>query len=123
MYQFLCLLGPAVITWLLRKKYSKQKQEGREALLTAVAEIISYAFIQMAVILLVCKPLGRVQLVILSDGSLDIQYGSTAVFMSVCLSAVLGFTAVKDIQKADSRLDQETKMRQGGMEEEDDRSR
>lgn len=124
MYQFLCLFGPAVLTWLLRSKYLKQntgrnidrhinrsigrrqaEKGGKETVLGALIEIISYAFIQMVVILMVCKPLGRAQLTILSNGSLDIQYGSTAVFVSVCLSVIMGFTAVKDIHPYEESKD------------------
>lgn len=104
MYQFLCLFGPAVLTWRLREKIlnsdKNKEQDGKvKIILSAAAEIISYALINMAVVLLILKPLGRVQLVILADGRLDIQYGITSILASICVAVVLGVTSIKNFSK------------------------
>lgn len=104
MYQFMCILGPGILTWLLRREIENgnigsEKSENKsnameESYFIVIAKIISYAFINMAVILLVFKPLGRVQLAVLSNGMLDVHYGAAAVFASVCVSVFLGITSL-----------------------------
>lgn len=104
MYEFMCMLGPGVLTWLLRteiedKCAGSEKEEERtdfiaESIFTTVLKIIAYAFINMVVILAVLKPLGRVQLVVLSDGRIDLHYGAAAVFMSVCTAVMIGITSL-----------------------------
>lgn len=104
MYEFMCMLGPGILTWLLRTQIADKCADGEkegegtdfkvESIFTAVLKIIAYAFINMVVILTVLKPLGRVQLVVLSDGRIDLHYGAAAVFMSVCTAVLIGITSL-----------------------------
>ncbi len=91
MYQFMCILGPGVLTWLLRREVKSGEVHVKKSdIFIDIAKIISYALINMSVIVMFLKPLGRVQLVTLSNGMLEVHYGSAALFAATCLALALG---------------------------------
>ena len=91
MYQFLYLFGPGALTWLV--KNAGRQEEGKEqngSRFQSVLEILVYALVNAAAMVLLLKPGGRVQLAVLANGMLDLQYGGTALVVSVVFAVFLG---------------------------------
>ncbi len=91
MYQFLYLFGPGTLTWLVKHagRQDMEKDKDRNCF-QAVLEILVYALVNAAAMVLLLKPGGRVQLTVLANGMLDLQYGATALIVSVAFAAFLG---------------------------------
>lgn len=88
MFQFLCLFGPGVLAWLVKSHCCQKEQDSQ--LIVVLAEMVSYSLVTLAAVMSVLKPLGRIHLVLLSNGQLDVQYGASAILASVCFALVLG---------------------------------
>lgn len=96
MYQFLYLFGPGVASWLVGGLCAGFSGEDRGIFLT-VARVITYALVDTAIVTVICKPLGRVQFVVLQDGSITIHYGAFALAVATVVAIVAG-TAIAAIE-------------------------
>lgn len=90
MYQFLYLFGPGVLAWLAGAVYSHFEEKNMKSIFMEVARVIGYALLDMTVVLIICKPFGRVQFVILADGMLTVNYGVSALLVAVAVAVVIG---------------------------------
>lgn len=95
MFQFLYLFGPGVLTRLVYVRYKQHKtkrleKEKDKNYLDIVIEIISHSLVNMALTLAILKPFGRVQLVVLADGRMDVHYGVSAILVSIFLAVIIG---------------------------------
>ncbi len=90
MYQFLYLFGPGVATWLTGRLCSGPGQQVEGSIFLEAARVIAYALLDAAVVTAVCKPLGRVQFIVLADGSLTVYYGATALITAAVVAVAAG---------------------------------
>lgn len=91
MFQILYLLGPGILAWFIKSKCCQE--DGENHALCALAEMVSYALVNMAIITAIFKPLGRIQLVVLPNGQMDVHYGVSALLASVGLAVLLGISS------------------------------
>lgn len=87
MMQLIYLFGPAAITYLIIDKCSKER---KDLWYMAAIKICSYALVDLAVIVLLLTPFDKVKTVYSEAGILSIQYGFTAVILSVPISIIVG---------------------------------
>lgn len=93
MYQFIYLVGPGVASWLVGEIYSGFRNEadaGSFRVFLTVARVIAYALVNVAIVSVICKPLGKVQFVVLQDGSITVHYGASALMVAVAVAIVTG---------------------------------
>ena len=94
MFQFLYVLGPAAITYFTVRKCVKDEPANWY---TALIELLAYAMVDAAVMILGLLSSGKVEIVILQNGVKHLQYGGTAVLLSIPVAVICGIviSAVK----------------------------
>ena len=93
MYQFLYLIGPGVLAWLSGAVYghfAEQTEKSIKSIFMEAAKIVAYALLDVTAVTVVCKPLGRVQFAVLTDGTLTVHYGVSALLLAVLAAVVIG---------------------------------
>lgn len=90
MYQFLYLFGPGVAAWLIGRLCFGCREEAERSIFLGVARVIAYALLDAAIVTAVCKPMGRIQFVVLADGSLTVHYGASALITAAVVAVVIG---------------------------------
>lgn len=96
MFQFLYLFGPAAITYFTVRKCTK---EAPQNWYTALIELISYAMVNAAVMVLFLLSSGKVEIVILQNGMKHLQYGGTAFLLVIPVAVIVGIL-ISVIRKA-----------------------
>lgn len=87
MMQLIYLFGPAAITYLIIYKCSNER---KDLWYMALIKICSYTLIDLAVIVLLLTPFDKIKTVYTETGILNIQYGFTAVILSIPVSIIVG---------------------------------
>lgn len=95
MYQFLCLFAPGMLAWLVSLRYARTdaEQVKKEGVLLAAAKVAAYAMADLTVVAAVLHPLGRMQFVVLPDGTMTVQYGVSALVVAVAAGVGIGVCA------------------------------
>ncbi|MDE7312510.1 MAG: hypothetical protein K2N87_12955 [Eubacterium sp.] len=95
MYQFLCLFGPGVLSWLIDVQCTGMGEEKveKDGVLLAAAKAIAYSLLDLAATAVVCRPFGRMQFAVLPDGTLTVHYGASALAVAAGIAVVLGLCA------------------------------
>ncbi len=95
MYEFLCLFGPGVLSWLVSVRFCGQGEEkmAEGGILLAAARVISYALIDLTAVAAVCRPFGRIQFAVMPDGAFTVHYGVSALAAASVLAIVTGLCA------------------------------
>lgn len=91
MYNFLSLFGVGTISFLVRKRFLADGEK-TEPVYLMLLEILAFDVINMAFVVGILKPFGRVQIGVF-EGKVFVLYGSTALFLAVILAAALGYAA------------------------------
>ena len=73
---------------LYRKTYFVEQTE--KSIFMEAAKIVTYALLDVTAVTVVCKPLGRVQFAVLTDGTLTVHYGVSALLLAVLAAVVIG---------------------------------
>lgn len=88
MFSFIYLFAPGIISWLVRRYFSREKENGN--LFAQVCEILAYAAVVMALTAAFLEPQGDVAVEVLANGILTVRYGTKALTLSVALAAAMG---------------------------------
>lgn len=97
MFHFLYLFGPGVLSWVVNK-ISNGKEDDEKDVFLAIAQIIAYALVNVTVVVSVLKPIGKIRMVNLADGTLDLQYGGMALLASVVFAVLIGWGGAKALK-------------------------
>lgn len=94
MFSFLYVFGPAAITYFTVRKCTKEEPANWY---TALIELIAEAVLDAAVMILFLLSSGKVEIIILQNGIKHLQYGGTAVLLSLPVAVICGIliSAVK----------------------------
>lgn len=87
MFRFLCGLGPAAITFLTVRKCTDSAPTNWY---TSCIDLVAYAALDMAILILLLEPCGKVEIIVMSNGFKNIQYGGTAFLLSIPVAIVSG---------------------------------
>lgn len=87
MFSFLYLFGPAAITYFTVRKCTKEEPTNWY---TALIELIAEAILDAAVMILLLLSSGKVEIIILQDGMKHLQYGGTAILLSIPVAVICG---------------------------------
>lgn len=87
MFQFLYIVGPAAITYLMIHHILNKDTI---PYFTGVLELISYAALDAAITTLLLSPFKKVVIVKIASGIKDIQYGGTAFIFSLVVGVIVG---------------------------------
>ncbi len=97
-FEFLCLAGPGALSFVVCQSLLHRKGIKRSAKLS-ILEAIAYAVLNMAIVVMLLKPIDRVQLRIAENGMLVLYYGSTALLLAVVLAIGLGVAGAMLLSK------------------------
>lgn len=102
MFQFLFIFGPAAITYTIAAKLSGSSPDNWYS---ALISLICCAELD-AVITSVCLlPFGRVEIIMMTNGVKNIQYGGTAFIFSLIVGVLCGLVIAALKKNARVRLD------------------
>lgn len=87
MFQYLYILGPAAITYFTVCKCTKKEAANWY---TAFMELIAYATVNVAVMILFLLSSGKVEIIIMENGVKHLQYGGTAFLLSIPVAVICG---------------------------------
>ncbi len=95
MYQFLYLFAPGVLSWLvsMRGRQADGEQMEKEGILLAAAKVIAFSMLDLTAVAVILKPFGRMQFVVLPDGTLTVDYGVSALAVATAAAVVTGMCA------------------------------
>ena len=95
MYQFLYLFAPGVLSWLvsMRDRQADGEQMEKEGILLAAAKVIAFSMLDLTAVAVILKPFGRMQYVVLPDGTLTVHYGVSALAVATAAAVVTGLCA------------------------------
>lgn len=102
MFRFLCIFGPAAITYLIYIGLTGKKVTNY---FVALMEVILFAMLNTGILFAALSPFGRVELIKLDNGVREIRYGGTAFLLSFVVSAVLGVVSAMITKRVEIRLD------------------
>lgn len=88
-FEFLCLAGPGALSLFVCRALLHHKGRERSVRLS-ILEAIVYAVLNMAAVVMILKPMGRVQLTIRENGLPVLYYGRTALLFAVVFAICLG---------------------------------
>ena len=95
MYQFLYLFAAGVLSWLvsMRDRQADGEQMEKEGILLAAAKVIAFSMLDLTAVAVILKPFGRMQFVVLPDGTLTVHYGVSALAVATAAAVVTGLCA------------------------------
>ena len=95
MYQFLYLFAPGVLSWLvsMRDRQADGEQMEKEGILLAAAKVIAFSMLDLTAVAVILKPFGRMQFVVLPDGTLPVHSGVSALAVATAAAVVTGLCA------------------------------
>ena len=117
MFQFLCVFGPAAVTYLVLHHCLGRRQD---RWFDALAELLCYAFLDAAVTFCCMAPIGKASLVLLADGSKELQYSGIAFLFALFAGAVCGVVLAAVRKRLEVRVEVEPRKKDGGDEAEKD---
>lgn len=88
-YEFLCLVGPGVLSLFVYKRILQVRWK-ETSIVLSVCAAIAYAMINIAIIIFLLEPYGSVQITACTDGMPTVHYGSIALLISVVIAVLLG---------------------------------
>ncbi len=88
MLRFLYLFGPGAVAWLVQKWFSSDEENSSR--LSPLLEVLAYTVLITEVTVVSLLPLDRVKLATAKDGGLIVNYGTTALALSMLLALFLG---------------------------------
>ncbi len=65
----------------------------KEGILLAAAKVIAFSMLDLTAVAVILKPFGRMQFVVLPDGTLTVHYGVSALAVATAAAVVTGMCA------------------------------
>ena len=105
MFDIIFVLGPAAITYLVRSKCKKSSMENS---LISIIRFIAYAFLDMAVIVVLMRLINKITVVYMPNGGVTFQYGIAALVLSIPIAIFMGIVlSMLDLKTETVKEDEE----------------
>lgn len=113
MFQFLFVFGPAAITYMTAEKLSGSAPDNWYS---ALIRLICCAELDTVITTLCLLPFGRVELIMMTNGVKNIQYGGTAFIFSLIVGVLCGLVIAVLKKNAGIRLEAKSRKKETGNE-------
>lgn len=91
MYQFLYLVGPGALSFVLVQFFMK---DSSASFISGIAQIIAFSIVNNAIALSLLIPFSKVILILNEDGTSYVQYGTIAILVSLLIAVLLSLVVV-----------------------------